>query len=172
MITLIWRKEKRGGQRKLTFSHGRARWVLLWGLEAPLLLHHPASLKRGALRGEGGAQKRGDPWRPPGKRLCLEPALRGAAHSGLLRLPVWLYTKGRVCVGENRGRDVFGVRSAGSWAPDRGRQGVAAARPRAPACSVPLSCAPCPSPPGPRGLASAPRAGLGGPCRSPQFVPH
>lgn len=59
----------------MTFSHGRARWVLLWGLEAPLLLHHPASLKMGALRGEGGAPKRGDPWRTPGKRLCLEPTL-------------------------------------------------------------------------------------------------
>lgn len=107
----------------MTFSHGCARWVLLWGLEAPLLLHHPASLKRGPSEERAAPKNGATPGGPLGnasvwnRRSEVPPTaascdfLFGFTQRGAC---AWVKTEGGTCLAyalPGPGRQTAGVRA-------------------------------------------------------------
>lgn len=67
MMSLIGRKGQLGAPRKRKFSHRPCAAGAAPGVGGPLAAPPPRKPRNGALRGEGGARKWGDPWRHPGK---------------------------------------------------------------------------------------------------------
>lgn len=112
----------------------------LWGSQAPLLLHHPASLKTGPSEERAAPENGATPGGTLGN-ACRERRSEVLAHGGLFDFLFCFTQRGLVCVDENRREDVFGRQLGRSWALGGG-----------------CGC----------GTASPPAALLGAPCRPQQ----
>lgn len=113
----------------------------LWGSQAPLLLHHPASLKTGPSEERAAPENGATPGGTLGN-ACRERRSEVLAHGGLFSISCFALHNGGSCVWmKTDGEDVFGRQLGRSWALGGG-----------------CGC----------GTASPPAALLGAPCRPQQ----